>query len=31
VWITARLPQREARRFARYLVVDGHVGATKSA
>ncbi len=22
VWITARLPRREARRFARYLVVD---------
>ena len=31
VWITARLPQREARRFARYLVADGRIGATSGA
>jgi GTP-binding protein HflX len=31
VWITARLPQREARRFARYLVADGRTGVAAGA
>jgi GTP-binding protein HflX len=31
VWITARLPQREARRFARYLVADHQAEPTSGA